>query len=123
MGKFDKYTNRKMKFSIDGEDLEIEFKVRDRIELAAIHECKNQSEQYDKLITFCGKLMARSYPTEPPESFDGFLVRNLETFLEEVMIGANLATKEQFTKQKEVHGGDFRKEGNQGGVQKEAHAK
>ena len=121
MGKFEKYANRKMKMTIDGQELEIEFLVRDRIELAVIHESKNQPEQYDKLITFCTKLLSRSYPSEPAESFDGFLSTNLEKFLEEIMVGSNLATKEQFMKQKANAG--FRQEGNQGGVQAEAAAK
>lgn len=114
MGKFDKYTNRKMKMTIDGQELDIEFQVRDRIELAAIHECKNQADQYGKLIVFCTKILTRSYPTEDEKAFDGFLSTNIEKFLEEIMVGANLATREQFAKQR---GNDFRKEANdKGGV-------
>jgi len=115
MGKFEKYTNKKLKFTIDGTDLEIDFRVRDRLELASIHELKKPEDQYEKLIVFCTKLLTRSYPDELPGGFDGFLVTNLELFLEEVMVGANLATRAAFKKS----GGDFRKEGNQGGVQEE----
>jgi hypothetical protein len=111
MGKFDKYVNRKMKINIDGVDMEIEFLVRDRIELAALHETKKQDDQYNKLIDFCLKLLKRSYPSEPDGAFDGFLSTNLEKFIEEIMVGANLATREQFAKKS----GDFRKKENDTG--------
>jgi len=105
MGKFERYAKRKMKFNIDGEELEIEFKVRDRIELASIHECKNQGQQYEKLIEFCTKLLVRSYPDEEKETLDNFLSTNLEKFIEEIMVGANLAKREQFARRN----ADFRK--------------
>jgi len=119
MGKFEKYANKKLKFTIDGTDLEIDFRVRDRIELASIHEVKKQEEQYARLITFCTELLKRSYPTEPVEIFDGFLTTNMEKFLEEIMVGANLATREMFKRQ----GGEFRKENDKGGIPAEVNAK
>ncbi len=106
MGKFERYAKRKMKFKIDGTDLDIEFKVRDRIELASIHECKNQGQQYEKLIDFCTRLLVRSYPDEDEETLCNFLSTNLEKFIEEIMVGANLAKREQFARRS----ADFRKE-------------
>jgi len=120
MGKFEKYTNKKLKFKIDEVDLEIDFRVRDRIELAAIHEIKTQADQYGRLIEFCTKLLVRSYPEEKDVAvFENFLTTNMEKFLEEIMVGANLATREMFRRP-----GEFRKEeGNKGGVPAEANAK
>jgi hypothetical protein len=120
MGKFEKYANKKLKFRIDDTDLEIDFRVRDRIELASIHEVKKQEDQYVRLIEFCTKLLKRSYPNEPEGEFDGFLTTNMEKFLEEIMVGANLATRDMF-KRKEA--GEFRKEADKGGVPAEANAK
>jgi len=123
MGKFERYTKKKMKFKIDELDLEIEFKVRDRIELATIHEHKNQSEQYGKLIDFCSKLLVRSYPDEDPETLEGFLTTNLEKFIEEVMVGANLAKREQFAQRNADFRQKEKKKDDEGRVQTDAPAR
>jgi hypothetical protein len=123
MGKFERYAKRKMSFKIDEVDMDIEFKVKDRIELATIHECKNQGQQYEKLIDFCTRLLVRSYPNEDEETLCNFLSTNLEKFIEEIMVGANLAKREQFAQRN----ADFRKKeekkDDKGGVPADAPAK
>ena len=122
MSKFEKYANKKLKIIVNGEQLEVEFLVRDRLELATIHECKNQTDQYARLITFCTNILKRSYPEEDPTQLEGFLAINLEAFIEEVMVATNLATREMFRKQR----GDFRPEkqetDDKGGVPSDADA-
>ena len=113
MNKFSKYANRKLHLNVRGEELDIEFKVKDRLELTTIHETKERTEQYNKLITFCTNIIQRSYPDETADTIENFLATNLESFIEELMIESNLATREMFAKPK----GDFRsEENNQGGV-------
>lgn len=114
MGKFDRFKNKKVKISVGGEELEVFFKVEDRLELATIHECRDQTKQYKLLIEFCTNLLKRSYPDDEVSGFEGFLSVNLEAFLEEVMCATNLSTKELFDQKR----GDFRKkeENDKGGV-------
>jgi hypothetical protein len=117
MGKFEKYC-LKPKFSVNGEDFEIDFKVRDRIELAAIYDKKDNQEKYKLMIDFCEKLILRSYP--PPDctckelnlpegkycpacieelkKIDAFLTLNMEKFISELMISTNLIKREDFNK-------------------------
>ena len=97
MGKFEKYC-LKPKFSVNGEDFEIDFKVRDRIELAAIYDKKDNQEKYKLMIDFCEKVILRSYPSENASEVDAFLTLNMEKFISELMIATNLIKRDDFNK-------------------------
>ena len=97
MGKFERYC-MKPKFSVNGEEFEIDFRVRDRIELAAIYDKKDAQEKSIATIDFCEKLIMRSYPSETAADVDAFLTINMEKFISELMIAANLVKREDYDK-------------------------
>jgi hypothetical protein len=94
MGKFAKYLG-KVKFKIDGEDFDLDFKVRDRIALAAVYDNKDQKGKYTAMFDFCLSLLKQNYPEESPEELDAFLAKNMDRFVSELMISAGLMKRSE----------------------------
>lgn len=99
VGKFEKYVG-KLNVKVKDEALELDFTVEDRIQLAKIQEGRGVGERMKKLIDFCVGIVKRSYPEEPEAEIKAFLTKNLETFIEELLVACGLVTREELAKGK-----------------------
>jgi len=95
MGKFEKYHKTAAEFEVDGEHFAIEFKVRDRIKLAAAYEQKDAELRFTKLYEFYSNILKRTYPEEKTEDIDDFLNLKIEKFSIELLIATGLTTREE----------------------------
>lgn len=102
MSKFAKYKG-KINFAVNGEPIELDFKVQDRIELASIYETQLAKDKYGKLLTFCQMLLKRSYPEDTDDEINDFLKTNIDSFIEELMIGAGIVKRGDVQKKKDEY--------------------
>ena len=100
MGKFDKFIG-KLEFKVAGEEFVIDFRVKDRIALAAVYDSKGNEAKYSAMADFCTVLIMKNYPNETKEAVESFLTSNMDVFASELMISANITKREDYEKARE----------------------
>lgn len=106
MSKFGKYVG-KLELVVDEEELSLDFRMADKIELIEIN--TNKKDVYSKTLTLVSKILKRSYPEDTDEERESFLTKKFDKLLEELMISLELTTRAELEKAKKKLEGDFQK--------------
>lgn len=94
MGKFDKYAG-KVKMVVDGDEYEVKPNNRQVAKLISLDKDKVRDEANFVGLTDClCSIFTDAYPNEPKADIEGFVMKELDVIMIELVIGMGWATRE-----------------------------
>jgi len=95
MGRFTQYLG-KLQIEVDGNQLELDAKLKDKEKLMKSQESKDNSKKVEIMTEILLDIMQRSYPEEPAEEIEAFVDKNYMEYLQNLMVAFKWAKKEDF---------------------------
>jgi hypothetical protein len=83
-----------LEFGIPGESIVLRsLKVNDLFDLLLLS--RDKDNEFVRGVSLLTNLMSKSYPNEPVEDLEGFIVANYKDFLEQMMVALGWTTKDK----------------------------
>ena len=95
MGRFTQYLG-KLQVEVDGQQLELDAKLKDKEKLMKLQESKDADKKVDVMTKVLLEIIKRSYPEDPVEEVEAFVDKNYIEYLQNLMIAFKWAKKEDF---------------------------
>jgi hypothetical protein len=90
-----------LEFEIPGESIVLRsLKVNDLFDLLLLS--RDKDNEFVRGVNLLTRLMKKSYPTEPEEDLEAFVVANYKDFLEQMMVALGWTTKDKLSEVKKV---------------------